>query len=61
MQVYSQLRVLPRLVISRAAVQAVLDKGGYGIVRDLVGHGVGHELHEEPNIANYGKKGMGRF
>lgn len=44
-----------------AAVQAVLDKGGYGIVRDLVGHGVGHELHEEPNIANYGKKGMGTF
>lgn len=44
-----------------AAVQAVLDKGGYGIVRDLVGHGVGHEIHEEPNIANYGKKGMGAF
>lgn len=44
-----------------AAVQSVLDKGKYGIVRDLVGHGVGHELHEEPNIANYGKKGMGAF
>lgn len=42
-----------------AAIQAVLDRHGYGIVRDLVGHGVGHELHEEPNIANYGKKGMG--
>lgn len=42
-----------------AAVQAVLDKGKYGIVRDLVGHGVGHELHEEPNIPNYGKKGTG--
>jgi methionyl aminopeptidase len=44
-----------------AAVQAVLDRGRYGIVRDLVGHGVGHELHEEPNIANYGKKGMGAY
>lgn len=44
-----------------AAVQAVLDKGGYGIVRDLVGHGVGHEVHEEPNIANFGKRGMGAF
>jgi len=44
-----------------ASIQAVLEKEGYGIVRDLVGHGVGHELHEEPNIANYGKKGMGTF
>lgn len=42
-----------------AAIQAVLDKKGYGIVRDLVGHGVGHELHEEPNIPNYGRAGKG--
>lgn len=42
-----------------AAIQAVLDKGAYGIVRDLVGHGVGHELHEEPNIPNYGNPGKG--
>ena len=42
-----------------AAVQAVLDVKKYGIVRDLVGHGVGHELHEEPNIPNYGRAGMG--
>lgn len=42
-----------------AAVQAVLDKFGYGIVRDLVGHGVGHELHEGPDIPNYGKAGHG--
>lgn len=42
-----------------AVVQAVLDRGKYGIVRDLVGHGVGHQLHEDPNIPNYGKKGTG--
>ena len=42
-----------------AAVQAVLDKYKYGIVRDLVGHGVGHELHEDPNVPNYGRKNTG--
>lgn len=42
-----------------SAVEAVLNKGKYGIIRELVGHGVGHELHEEPNIPNYGKKGSG--
>ncbi|MFZ1323960.1 MAG: type I methionyl aminopeptidase [Candidatus Saccharimonadales bacterium] len=42
-----------------SAVQKVLVKGGYGIVRDLVGHGVGHQLHEEPDIPNYGFAGSG--
>ncbi|HSX28054.1 MAG TPA: type I methionyl aminopeptidase [Candidatus Saccharimonadales bacterium] len=42
-----------------AAVQGVLDKGGYGIVRDLVGHGVGHYVHEGPDIPNHGKAGTG--
>ncbi|MDB5185823.1 MAG: map 2 [Candidatus Saccharibacteria bacterium] len=32
---------------------------GYGIVRELVGHGVGHQLHEDPNIPNYGRAGSG--
>lgn len=32
---------------------------GYGIVRDLVGHGVGRDLHEEPEVCNYGKRGQG--
>jgi methionyl aminopeptidase len=41
------------------AIQAVLDTHGYGIVRDLVGHGVGHHVHEEPNVPNYGRKGHG--
>ncbi len=31
----------------------------YGVVRELVGHGIGHELHEEPNVPNFGKRGSG--
>ena len=42
-----------------AAVQAVLEKHGYGIVTDLVGHGVGHHLHEDPNIPNFGRQNTG--
>ena len=41
------------------AVEKTLLKNKFGIVRDLVGHGVGHQLHEDPNIPNYGIKGMG--
>lgn len=35
------------------AVQTYIDKQGYGIVRDLVGHGVGHAVHEDPPVPNY--------
>jgi len=42
-----------------AAVEKKLSENGLGIVRDLVGHGVGHELHEDPNIPNYGRNDTG--
>ncbi|MCA9323723.1 type I methionyl aminopeptidase [Candidatus Saccharibacteria bacterium] len=42
-----------------AAVQSVLDRHNLGIVRELVGHGVGDDLHEPPEIPNYGYKGTG--
>jgi methionyl aminopeptidase len=41
------------------AVEKVLNKHHYGVVRDLVGHGVGHHLHEDPNVPNYGFPGSG--
>jgi methionyl aminopeptidase len=41
------------------AIQTYLEQFRYGIVKDLVGHGVGHQLHEEPNIPNYGRKNTG--
>jgi methionyl aminopeptidase len=42
-----------------AAVQSVAEQAGYGIVRDLVGHGIGREPHEEPQVPNYGRRGRG--
>lgn len=42
-----------------AAVEAVLREGRLGIVRELVGHGIGPEMHLPPDIPNYGRKGTG--
>lgn len=41
------------------AVQEFCENKGYGVVRDLVGHGIGKEMHEDPSIPNYGKPGRG--
>lgn len=41
------------------AVQAHVEKNGFSVVRDLVGHGVGSDLHEDPQIPNYGMPGKG--
>lgn len=43
------------------AVQKHAEKNGFGIVKELVGHGVGRKLHEEPYVPNYGKKGEGEI
>jgi methionyl aminopeptidase len=42
-----------------AAIEAVAKKNGFGVIKDLYGHGVGSALHEDPLIPNYGKKGTG--
>ena len=42
-----------------AAVEATLDKAKLGIIRELVGHGVGHEMHMPPEVPNWGKKSRG--
>lgn len=41
------------------AVQTHAEKNGYSVVRELVGHGIGKNLHEAPEVPNYGKKGSG--
>jgi methionyl aminopeptidase len=42
-----------------AAVQAVVERAGFSVVRDLVGHGIGADFHEEPQVPNYGKPKRG--
>jgi methionyl aminopeptidase len=41
------------------AVQTVVESDGFGVVRSLVGHGVGRDMHEDPQIPNYGRPGRG--
>jgi len=41
------------------AIQAYVESNGCSVVRDLVGHGIGRELHEDPSVPNFGKAGKG--
>jgi methionyl aminopeptidase len=43
------------------AIQSFVEERGYSVVRELVGHGVGKHLHEEPEVPNYGKRGKGQL
>jgi methionyl aminopeptidase len=45
--------------ISNAIQEQTEKKFGYGVVRELVGHGLGRHLHEDPQVPNYGRKGIG--
>ncbi len=40
-------------------IQTYVEKNGYSVVRELVGHGIGREMHEDPMVPNYGKAGSG--
>lgn len=42
-----------------STVQKYCENQGYGVVKELVGHGIGRDLHEEPSVPNYGKAGTG--
>lgn len=42
-----------------SAVQEKAESGGYSVVRELVGHGLGKKMHESPEVPNYGKRGTG--
>jgi methionyl aminopeptidase len=43
-----------------AAIQGLAEERGYGVVRDFVGHGIGRQMHEDPQVPNVGKPGTGR-
>ena len=42
-----------------SAIQTHCEKAGYGVVREFVGHGIGREMHEDPEVCNYGRRGNG--
>ncbi|MEJ7818724.1 MAG: type I methionyl aminopeptidase [Rubrobacteraceae bacterium] len=54
-----QMRAGKRLGDVGYAIQSVAESRGYGVVRDLVSHGVGRAMHEDPQIPNYGDPGTG--
>jgi len=50
-----------RLYDISSAIQECAESNGFSVVRDLVGHGIGQKMHEEPQIPNFGKKSTGPY
>ncbi len=57
----AQAQVGNRIGDVSQAIQAHVERNGYSVVRDMVGHGVGTSMHEEPQIPNFGKRGRGEL
>jgi methionyl aminopeptidase len=55
----AQARVGARLGDVASAIQRHAERAGYGVVRELVGHGIGRAMHEDPQVPNFGKPGSG--
>lgn len=55
----SLMRPGNRLGDVSAAIQEIVEAHGFGVVRDFAGHGIGKQMHEDPELLNYGKKGTG--
>ena len=56
---YYQVKVGNYIGVIGFAIQQFAESCGYGVVRDLVGHGIGNKLHEDPQVPNFGAKGQG--
>jgi len=54
-----QARIGNRIGDISSVIQDHVERNGFSVVRELVGHGVGRKLHEEPDVPNYGKRGNG--
>ncbi|MBP5313467.1 MAG: type I methionyl aminopeptidase, partial [Eggerthellaceae bacterium] len=54
-----EARIGNRLGDIGAAVQEIAETAGYGVVREYVGHGIGRNMHEDPNVPNYGYRRTG--
>ena len=52
-------RAANRLYDIGAAIQTIAEGAGFSVVREYVGHGIGRQMHEDPNVPNYGRPGTG--